>query len=82
MQYIEKFIISKNLSVIIHHDEDKEMKTILIEKQVDGKLKRPYEGTFNQRIRIKLNREYLVFFDKDYTLQDMNLKVIALTTGE
>lgn len=83
MQYIEKFIISDNLSIVINHDDDNEEKTVLIEKSVNGKVRTNFQETFDNDIKkLEFNEEYLVFTNRNFILKDTNLKVIALNTGE
>ncbi len=83
MQYIEKFIITNHLSILIHHNDENEIKTVLVKKCAHGKIKTPYKGIFDNKIKkIEFNKEYLVFSDRNFVLQDTNIKIIALKTGK
>lgn len=83
MKYIEKFIISDNLSIIINHDESHEEKTVLVEKKVNGQIRVPYQGRFDNKTRkLKFNTEYLVLCNRGFSLQDANLTIISLNTGK
>ncbi len=83
MQYIEKFTITNQLSILIHHNDENEIKTVLVKKRVHGKIKIPYKEVFDNKIKkIEFNKEYLAFSDRNFTLKDTNIKIIALKTGE
>ena len=83
MQYIEKFIIRDDLSVILDSCDEDEKKTILIEKSVEGKTIIPFKETFDNGIkRLCLNEEYLLFVNREFALTDANIRVVALNTGK
>lgn len=83
MKYIERFIIDEHLSIVIDHDESHETKIVSVEKKENGQTKVPYQGRFDNKIRrLKFNTEYLVLCNRGFSLQDTNLTVIALNTGE
>lgn len=83
MQYIEKFIIRDDLSVILDSCDEDEKKTILIEKSVEGKTIIPFKETFDNGIKkLYINEDYLLFINREVALTDTNLRIIALNTGK
>lgn len=83
MQYIEKFIIGNNLNVIIDYPERGEIKTVLVEKKIGNQVTKTFEESFDGRKRkVHFNEEYLILANKEFVLNEMDLKVITLNDGK